>query len=249
MSSISILFIAVIFVIGMVLFAAMGKIPWLGEILFALLFVIIFFVAIFTIYTFIVLIVSLIYSPAIIATMEEDTMGTVFQNYSITWSQPWRIFLYNLILIPLAATGVYIFKWFWLTSYKFIDLVFGLDWLMGAKLVKIMGWASNLVNPGFLFCSNGNSYGISTLSALPNDSVLLVPEYIAGTILAFVIFVLFMVIFSYGLSILSVGETIILTIIKKKSDDENLLVRTDRDNLLKDDLDKNNEEDPIENSS
>ena len=55
--------------------------------------------------------------------------------------------------------------------------------------------------------------------------------------ICYAVFVLFMVIFSYGLSILSVGETIILTIIKKKSDDENLLVRNDRDNLFENDLD------------
>ena len=52
-----------------------------------------------------------------------------------------------------------------------------------------------------------------------------------------------MSIFSYGLSILSVGETIIFTIFKKKSNDENLLYRSDEDDISDDESDKIIEDD------
>ena len=55
--------------------------------------------------------------------------------------------------------------------------------------------------------------------------------------------------FSYFLSILSVGETIMLTIFRNKSDDDNILERKDEEELEAEedegdlDLDEENEED------
>ena len=87
------------------------------------------------------------YTPAIVATMDEDTMSTVFQNYSITWSQPWRIIVYNVILIPIATIAIAIFGGFWIAGYKFVNLVFGSDGLMGNKIDNIIGWATDFSNP------------------------------------------------------------------------------------------------------
>jgi len=239
MSSVSILIIAIFFIIGAIIFALIGKIPILGELLFALLYIIYFFGAVFTIYTLIVFIVSLIYSPAIIATMEEDTMGTVFQNYSITWSQPWRMIAYHIILLPIFVIGVYALKWFWFTAYKFINIIFGSEWLIGEKLRNIVAWATDLVNPNITMCTGlrstaelGSNINMNSLLSLQNGTYLTTTEYISGTILAIIFFILIMSILSYGLSILSVGETIIFTILKKRSDDENLFERDDKDSLL-----------------
>ena len=44
-----------------------------------------------------VLFVSFLYTPSIVGVYEEDTMGSVLQTYSITFSQTWRILLYNII--------------------------------------------------------------------------------------------------------------------------------------------------------
>lgn len=236
MSWISILLIALLFVVGAIVFALIGKIPFIGEILFAILYIAYFFGAVFTIYTLIVFIVSFVYSPAIVATMEEDTMGTVFQSYSITWSQPWRMIAYHLTLFPILVIGVYILKWFWLAAHKFINVVFGMDWLMGEKLRNVVGWATDLINPSITLCCGinqtmemGNKSSLHSLLSLQDGIALSPTEYIAGTILAIIFFILLISIFSYALSVLSVGETIILTILKQKSNDENLLERDDED--------------------
>lgn len=246
LSWVSIILIAAFFGLGASVFALIGKIPFVGEILFALLYILYFFGSVFTVYTLIVLITSLIYSPAIVATLEEDTMGTVFQSYTITWSQPWRLVLYHLTLLPIVVIGVTIFKWFWFSAYKLINIIFGADWLMGAKLQNIVGWATDLVNPQFGFCNFmkcsttvDDAISQQTLLSL-NDGVLLSSsEYIAGTILAIILFILLMSIVSYGLSILSVGETIMFIIFKKKSNDENLLDRSDEDDISEDESDQN----------
>ena len=250
LSWISIILIAGFFSLGAIIFALIGKIPYIGELLFALLYIIYFFGSVFTVYTLIVFITSLIYSPAIVATLEEDTMGTVFQSYSITWSQPWRLVLYHLILLPILVIGVTIFKWFWFAGYKLINVIFGADWLMSIKLHNIVGWATNLVNPQFGFCNSmkctktvENSVCQQTLLSFQDGTVLSGTEYIAGTIVALILFILLMSIVSYGLSILSVGETIMFTIFKKKSNDENILDRSDEDDISDDESDKIIEDD------
>ncbi|MBU0529804.1 hypothetical protein KKF86_08635 [bacterium] len=247
LSWVSILLIAAFFSIGAIIFALIGKIPYIGEFLFAILYIIYFFGSVFTVYTLIVFITSFIYSPAIVATLEEDTMGTVFQSYSITWSQPWRLVLYHLILLPILVIGVAIFKWFWFAGYKLINIIFGVDWLMGAKLHNIVGLASDLVNPQFGFC-NFMKCSVSVtnqqlLLSLQDGALLSSTEYIAGTIVAIALFVLLMSIVSYGLSILSVGETIMFTIFKKKSNDENLLDRSDEDDITEEESDENIDDD------
>jgi hypothetical protein len=241
LSWISILLIAAFFSLGAVIFALIGKIPYVGELLFALLYIVYFFGSVFTVYTLIVFIKSFIYSPAIVSTMEEDKIGTLFLIYSISWSQPWRLVLYNLLLLPIVAIGIMIFKWFWFTGYKLINIIFGADWLMGTKLHNVVGWATNLVNPKINFCnflrctdSVGDAVKHQSLLSVPDSLVLSSTEYVAGTIVAIILFILLMSIVSYGLSILSVGETIMFTIFKKKSNDENLLLIDDEDGEFED---------------
>jgi len=228
MSWLTIFIIATLFAIGTSIFALIGKIPLFGEIIFAILYLLCIAGAIFTIYTLVVFVISFIYTPSIVATMEEDTIGTVFQSYSITWSQLWRIIVYNLVLIPIAILSLAIFKWFIFTSYTMTNLLFGANFLMGQKLHKIMQWATNLVLPNSLL---SKSELISQLfTNIANQGISLsTTEYIAGVIIAFSLLILLFIILSYGLSILSVGETIIFTIVKFKSNAENILLRLDED--------------------
>ncbi|MEE8341816.1 MAG: hypothetical protein V3R52_06945 [Candidatus Neomarinimicrobiota bacterium] len=245
LSWITVLLIAVFFGVGAVIFALIGKIPFIGELLFALFYIFYFFGSVFTVYTLIVFFIAFIYSPAIIATLEEDTVGTVFQSYTITWSQPWRLVLYHLILLPMVVIGVTVFKWFWLAGYKLINIIFGANWLMGEKLHKIVGWATDLVNPKIELCQfiSKSDHGFDTIThggllSLPDVVTLSNVEYTAGAIVSIILFILFMSIVSYGLSILSVGETIIFTIFRKKSTDENVLDRNDEDDISDDEADQ-----------
>ncbi len=224
-SSISIILIIAFFLIMAAIFSLVGKIPYVGEFLFALPYLFYFFGAVFTVYTLVVLINSFVYTPAIVSAYEEDTMGAVFQSYSLTWSQPWRIVLYHLVLLPITYLAVYIFGLFWYGGYKLINIVFGGDWFMsmGAKLSNIVGYATDIVIPK-LCCVSCNMFPAAAAD-MP------VTHSIAGVITAIFIFLLFTAIIGYGLSILSVGETLMFVIFKKKSDDDNLLERKDEEEL------------------
>jgi len=246
---ISIVLIIVFFMFFAGIFAFMGKIPYIGEFIFAFPYIFYFFGSVFTIYTAFVLLVSLYYTPAIVGTYEEDTMGTVFQSYSITWSQPWRVIAYHIVLIPLLVISVYLFSWVCKAGFDFINYVFGCNWFMGAKLSDMVNFATSLVYPGWLssffaesieclagyfnICFQGSIFFLSCDLPL-NNGHLSNLEIAASILLAISIFLVGLSILSYGLSIISVGETMMFLIFKKKSDDDDLLQRKDEDELEED---------------
>ena len=244
-TSVSFAFILIFFFGMAAVFALVGKIPYVGDFLFVIPYLLYFFGAIFTIYTAIVFGVSFLYAPAIIAAYEEDTMGTVFNSYAITWSQPWRIILYHCVLIPIGALASYIFIKFWITGYHLINSFFGCDWFMGSKLANIVAYASNIVCPSsicnsitacFTSCAGSCCSGLSGCVYAPNVDLASISgtETAAGVILAVFLFLLMLTAVGYILSILSVGETLMFIIFKKNSDDDNILERKDEDDIDED---------------
>jgi len=246
-TSVSFAFILIFFFGLAAVFALLGKIPFVGEFLFVIPYLLYFFGAIFTIYTAVVFGVSFLYAPAIIAAYEEDTMGTVFNSYSITWSQPWRIILYHHVLIPIGALGGFIFVKFWIAGYHLLNSFFGCDWFMGTKLANIVAYASNIVCPSsicnsltacFSSCTSACCANLSGCVLTPTNADLASisgTETVAGVLLAVFLFLLILTAIGYVLSICSVGETLMFIIFKKKSDDDNILERKDEDDLEDDD--------------
>ena len=260
---ISVIFIIITFVIIACVFALIGNIPIVGKLLFPLLYIFYFFGSIFTVFSLFVLIISLLFGPAIIGSYEEDTIGTVFHSYQITFNQPWRIITYNSILVTLAIIFINIFSWFYSVSFNLINQIFG--YFMGIKLENIMGYAVSIVDTSWI--SNNFStlkismeqelFGTLTMAtdmiefilsllvkfsslillALPNFSIesysgsLSAIETISGLLLSIPLIFLTISVLSYGLAILSVGETIIFIIFKKIMDKENILIRTSEKNI------------------
>jgi len=260
---ISVIFIIITFVIIACVFALIGNIPIVGKLLFPLLYIFYFFGSIFTVFSLFVLIISLLFGPAIIGSYEEDTIGTVFHSYQITFNQPWRIITYQSILVTLAIIFINIFSWFYSVSFNLINQIFG--YFMGIKLENIMGYAVSIVDTSWI--SNNFStlkisieqelFGTLTMAtdmiefilsllvkfsslillALPNFSIesysgsLSAIETISGLLLSIPLIFLTISVLSYGLAILSVGETIIFIIFKKIMDKENILIRTSEKNI------------------
>ena len=78
----------------------------------------------------------------------------------------------------------------------------------------------------YLYCSHETSPLMS--NTRPRSSVARVS---LGTRPSLSLFLILLSVLSYGLSVLSVGETIMFVIFKKNSDDDNLLDRKDEDEL------------------
>ena len=145
---ISVIFIIITFIIIACIFALTGNIPIVGKLLFPVFYIFYFFGAIFTVFSLFVLIISLLFSPVIIGSYEEDTIGTVFHSYQITFNQPWRIITYNSILVTLAIIFINIFSWFYSVSFILINQIFG--YFMGINLDNIMGYTVSIVDTSWI---------------------------------------------------------------------------------------------------
>ena len=215
-------------------FALIGKIPYIGELFFSITYLIYFFGSLFTVFTIIVLIISIIYQASIIGVLEEDTMGTVFNSYAITWSQPWRIFVYHLILIPLSYLAIQIFTWSLYGSFKLMNLVFGHELLMGSKSSKIVETAASYVWPKDIgVYLHGDNYSLFYNFFVPTSQSFSLNgiECLAAIIVGLFLFIITLSIVSYYFTIFSVGETLMLSIYKQKTDNYSILKRKDEEDL------------------
>ena len=252
-TSVTIVLIIVFFLAFASLFGLICKIPYLGPFLYALPYPLYIIGSIFTVYTGIVFIISLNYAPAIVGTYEEDTMGTVFQSYAITWSQPWRIIVYNVILWPLVYVSITLFSWFLHAGVGLMNYVFG--FIMGESLNNIFSFSTSIVFPDTIVSYITCCLRMVDLSyLLPNVSSMSVNlsgiESLSGIILSLFLFLMALSVLSYGCSVIAVGHTLEFIIYKQKSDDDNLLERKDEDELEEDDDDFNfnDEEEAVENN-
>ena len=140
----SILFIILVFFVLASIFAIIGNIPIIGQLSFPIFFLLYFFIGVFIAFSIIAFIISLIFSPAIIGSYEEDTIGTVFHTFQFTFGQPWRIITYHSLLVPLIIIFINILSWFYNIAFNLINQIFG--FLMGLNFMNIMGYASSIVN-------------------------------------------------------------------------------------------------------
>ena len=144
----SIIFIIFILFIIACIFAMIGSLPLIGDLSLPLFYIFYFLGGIFTVYSFIVFMVSLFFSPVIIGAIEEDTIGAVFHSYQISFNQPWRIITYHALLIPQIIIFINIFSWFYSMSFSLINLIFG--YFMGGRFDNILGYAVSIVDTSWI---------------------------------------------------------------------------------------------------
>jgi hypothetical protein len=248
MAPVSIILIIAFFIVLAIIAAWLSKWPVLDIIFLGLPYLLYFAVAVFVVYTAIVFVVSFILSPSIVGTAEEDTMETVFQSYSTLWAQPWRLVVYEVIVIPLTALATFIYGYAVIFGYRFFDFVFGRSWLMGDKLGRIMDSASSYIlgahSPITLFLSKiFNIYSPAALGITMEPLSLTTTETIATVLITIALFVIFGTVVSFLLTNFSVGQSLIYIILRKKKDDENLIERKDEDELAEEEeVEKEKEE-------
>jgi len=217
-----------------VIMALIGKIPFLGEVIFVGLYPLYFVGSVFVLYTAVVLGVLILYLPAILACNEDDALGSTFQAYAITWNQTWRAVVYSTLIGTLTVVGATLYGWVITAGYHFINWVFGSSWLMGSKLGPILAWAEQIVFSGYSYLFTyipGQFAPLSPLTADVNLAYVSGWEAFIGSVLAILLLLIYGSVVAYGLSIISVGQSLSFLIYKLKTDDENLLERMDEEDL------------------
>ncbi|MFH1007277.1 MAG: hypothetical protein V1800_07225 [Candidatus Latescibacterota bacterium] len=201
-----------------ILIGLLGKIPYVGELGFALGLPFIFVVALFTVFLGVVFVVSLVLTPAIVGITGEDTLETVIQLFSTIWSQPWRLVLYEALLKIYIVIATVLLGIFSMKAASLIHWACGLA--MGEKMDSITQVAAGLLPTK---CPVAASFVAGT--PVEVGGTLLVSGWIVGIMGVLLIFF----VLSYGMSICSAGQTIIYLILRQKKDSENLLEKKDQE--------------------
>ena len=97
------------FIIGAIIMALIGRIPWFGELLNAFATLPYIFAGMVLVFFTLSLFVSFFFGPIIISTSEEDGFGAAVQSLHLTWGQPWRLILYGITVVALEIFGILFF--------------------------------------------------------------------------------------------------------------------------------------------
>lgn len=232
LSPTAILLIIVFFLAGGAVVGLLGKIPFVGEFGITIFTFFWYFASLFVVFLVIIFAVALIQAPAIIASTNDDAFEAVFQSFSLVWSQPWRLILYEFISAAFSALGLLVLAFLSKKAYIVMDRLFSN--VMGADFINITSHGMYILNI-WVFPSIAwvNSI-LGDLSGLVYFSREFIPlplphgyQYVASYIFAIWMLIIGGLILSYGLASFNVGNTLSYIILRKKKDDENLLERKD----------------------
>jgi hypothetical protein len=254
LSPVAIILIVMFFLAGGAVVGLLGRIPFVGEFGVTIFTFVWFFASLFVVFLMIIFVVTLIQAPAIIATTNDDAFEAVFQSFSLVWSQPWRLILYEFISSALAVVGLFVVAFLSKKAYIVMDRVFSN--VMGADFINIASHGMYLLNIWLFQSINWANSLLGDSSGLVYFSREFIPlqlphgyQYVTSYIFAIWMLIIGGVIFSYGLASFNVANTLSYIILRKKKDDENLLERKDPEEEDEEEDDEKDQEKPEESSS
>lgn len=250
---ISIAIVIGFFVILAAFFGWLAQWPVLDIIFYGLLFVIFLPTALFLVFSALALETGLLMSPSIVACAEEDTMGSMFGSYTLLWSQPVRLITYTLTVVALAFIGYHIFYVFILTAFKFIDVVFGCERIMGDAYLAVKQVGLDLFgNYSFLpTCSTlpeclsaacaptGGCGGCTSVATISPT----ITQAISGVFVGVFSLMAFLAVPAYALATLGSGLATSFIVLTKHKDDQDLINRKDADERAAEEAEEENSED------
>lgn len=255
---ISIAIVVGFFVLLAALFGWLAQWPVLDILLYGLLFLIFVPTALFLTFSALAFVVGTLMSPSIVACAEEDTMGSMFGSYTLLWNQPVRLITYTLMIVVAAMVGYQIFYLFILSAFKFIEMVFGHEMIMGDAYLAIKQVGMDLFgNYSFLpqdlfagfYCHSsclvmpeclssvfepvaagcgGGGCG-GCASAAPAMPSATLTQTITGVLTGIVTLLAHLAIPAYALATLGTGFATSFIVLTKHKDDQDLIKRKDAD--------------------
>lgn len=247
---IAILLIAVFTGLGGVVVGLLGRIPVVGELGISLFAIIWFLAALFLVFVILALFVSILLGPSIIATTDDDAFEGIFQSFSTLFSFPWRLLIYEVLLVIIALLGFGVFALFAKKAWAMMTTL--LVWGMGDKYADLSYAASyflqNCIYPAVAW-SRAILGDISYVLFFTRDfTAIELPALMTISAYIFTFFLLIIggFIVSYPLAVLNAGNCIIFLVMKKKKDDENLLERKDREEEVEEEELESELEEPAE---
>ncbi len=233
--------IILVFILSACLFGFLGRAPYVGELgisFFALMWMI---AALLMVFFLIVTAASVLLTPAILATTNEDAFEAIFQSFSTVWSQPWRVVFYESIVCGLSVIGFVIMAILVKSSFLVMNFLFLFS--MGDKFARLAAhgqfllhsWTAPLDNAVHkLFGEFARHFYFSReVAALE----LPLTEQVSAYFFAINALIVAGLVFSYLLATFNTGSTILFLILRKVRDGENLLTRQEPENNAEENAD------------
>ncbi|MCK4233274.1 hypothetical protein KAU34_05665 [candidate division WOR-3 bacterium] len=237
-----IIFIAIIIGLGVLWGWWIGRIPYGGQILTAIFSPFLFAAALFVIYLSVIFFVSLIISPAVVATTKSDTFDTLFENFSIINTQTWRFALWEFIVKATTCIGTFIFGFFLKNSLTVMHRALGI--LQGPRQYIETMWNNARFFlppvPAFPF-THVDDFFARFLPVMLQPHNLLMGSWgdkVGGFLLGLFFYILGFLVIGFALSMWSAGQTVIYTVIVKMKDEKNLLEQ--KEELFEEELEEEN---------
>jgi hypothetical protein len=245
MTPISLAVLIGLMVLGALVIGLLGKIPYVGELGISILTIFWFLAALLIFFVGIVTVISFLLVPSIIATTDEDAFEAVFQSFSITWGQAWRLFAYQIVSVALAVVSMGILAFGVKESITIMNKLLGA--FMGGDYINLANNGQAMVQSWLLMGQNivdtlyrsyaAKVYFARSFITIPASEL---PVTVVVSSYLFAISMLFIGgwVLSYGLSTFTVGNMLLYLILRKKKDGENLLERKDKEEEQEDEADK-----------
>lgn len=194
----------------------------------------VYFIGLFMMLLTFVFAFGLFLVPPIVAVTGADPFETIYQLFSTVWNQPWRLMIYEVLLMFVKIVSFAVFAVFSVAgmciaflpstllakqdTYYFADVIArSLHWLGAGSLVKSIPVLSTK----------------ATLGANMPWTLDVATFFLYGSLVMVVAIIL-----SYFLSMMSSGHTIIYVILRKKTTDENMLDVEEDDDMQMDVMDE-----------
>ena len=230
-SPFTILLIIALFLIGGLILGIIARIPVFGKIILVIFAPVSFFASLFIIYMFFGFVVTLVFTPAILASQDADTFDVLFESFSTLNEQIHRAIFYEFILYIVAGVGTSIFLWAVGRAVWIMEKVFGSSIALGEKFYQIEKVALYYFPQSPLFARiEGWLSGLNVVSIIYN-----IPEmvhvskelYITGVFFAVFLYLLLFMVLSYAYSMISVGHLLSYLAIAKHKDNIEYLKDTE----------------------
>lgn len=233
-SPVTILGIILFLFVSGVIVGLLGQIPYVGELgigFFSFFWMIACF---FIFFLLLILGVSLLLVPAIVATTKEDVFEAVSESFSTATAQPWRLVLYEVLQGLVTGVGFLILAF--AVKKGFFILRWILDLAMGDKFYELINNSLYFFQKAFVgverVCSTAcvEKYGpyVTWVKDYYGYDLPVVMNISAYLFTIWLVIIAGLVV-SYGVSTLSAGQALIYIVLKKKKDDENLLERKEEE--------------------
>ncbi|MEN3045779.1 MAG: hypothetical protein ABDH49_02140 [Candidatus Hydrothermales bacterium] len=201
-----------------------SRIPLIGTLIFILFSVPAFFTCLFLVYIILSLIVSLFISASIVGTTGNDTFDTLFEIFSTINEEPWRLFLYELLLLGVVFVAGSIFTFFVSKAVSIAVTVLSKAYPLFPSIIE----KANSLLPYYGFLTDLYPYfellGVTALLHIPEDPGSLgLWGDILGWFLGIFGYALIFMVLSYFASMFFSGNNFIFIALYKKKDEIDLL--------------------------